>query len=450
MLLGAVPGCVLVLLMAAGELAVLPGLLGLAAVAAGSYALARLWVRDLARILWALHRAEPDGGGAPDPGPPLLSATARITQAADRLAAALAGREAEMRALLAAERDLVHRLPDPLVVLDGARQVQRTNAAAEAGFGTQLGSVLRHPGLRGALDRAQATGADQSAALSLGAPILRELEATVIPLLPPPGERGRFVVVLSDRTRERAVERMRADFVANASHELRTPLTGVIGFIDTLLGPAADDKPAQERFLRIMAEQAQRMNRLIDDLLSLSRIELTEHQIPRERVEAGLLLRRAVAAFEPRLKARGMELDLVLPDGGAAVWGDEDQLDQVMQNLLDNAVKYGRAGGTVRVGAVGAAGGRWPARPGLAIAVVDDGAGVAPEHLPRLTERFYRADKHRSRAVGGTGLGLAIVKHIVNRHQGRLLIESAAGRGTTVTVWLPAAAPEDSGAGGRA
>ncbi|MBC7801163.1 MAG: two-component sensor histidine kinase, partial [Gemmatimonadaceae bacterium] len=314
------------------------------------------------------------------------------------------------------------------------------NAAALAAFGTEMGAVLRHPGLRGAIDRALAQGEDQAAELSLPVPVAREVYATVMALDPPLSDGGRIVAVLSDRTRERAVERMRADFVANASHELRTPLASLIGFVDTLRGPAADDPPAQIRFLGIMAEQAQRMNRLIDDLLSLSRIELTEHQPPGARVRLPDLVHRLAAVFEPQVAARCIHLDVQIPAGLPRVLGDEDQLEQVLQNLLDNAVKYGRESGKVSVAAQRAVpGGRWPIRPGVTLSVTDDGNGIARAHIPRLTERFYRADKGRSRAVGGTGLGLAIVKHIVNRHRGQLLIESVEGAGTTVTVWLPEA-----------
>ena len=362
---------------------------------------ARLWTRDLVHITTRLQHGQVE-------------------------------RQAALEDVMRAEQALVQRLPDPLITLDATRQVQRTNDAARVAFGPGIGAVLRHPGLRGALDRAQADGLVQSAELSLIAPMAREVLATVIPLERPLADGGRFVVVLSDRTRERMVERMRADFVANASHELRTPLTSLIGFIDTLRGPAADDPPAQSRFLGIMAEQAQRMNRLIDDLLSLSRIELNEHQPPAARVEVAALLRRVIEVFEPRLEARRIRLELVVPETLPAVIGDPDQLDQVLQNLLDNAIKYGRDGGTLRVTAQAVAG-------HVSVAVGDDGAGVPRAQLPRLTERFYRADKHRSRAVGGTGLGLAIVKHIVSRHRGRLTIESTEGVGTTVTFTLPLA-----------
>jgi two-component system phosphate regulon sensor histidine kinase PhoR len=448
--LAAVPLGILLALALLGELAWGPAWLAAAVIAGGALVVAQLWVRDLRRVIWALHRVAPDGdGGAPhDQGAPLLSATAHITREAERLARDFAARQQAMQEIVRAEQALVRRLPDPMIVLGPGRAVHRTNEAAEAAFGPAIPAVLRHPGLRAAIDRALSDGQAQSAELSLPVPVSREVFATVIPLEPPLADGGRIVAVLSDRSRERAVERMRADFVANASHELRTPLASLIGFIDTLRGPAADDPPAQVRFLGIMAEQAQRMNRLIDDLLSLSRIELTEHQAPAELVDLVQLTRRLAAAFEPQVKARRMSLQIECPPDMPAVPGDEDQLEQVLQNLLDNAVKYGREAGTLRVTVQAAAPGKpWPPRPGVAVSVADDGAGIARSHIPRLTERFYRADKHRSRAVGGTGLGLAIVKHIVNRHRGQLAIESTEGMGTTVTVWLPQAAAPASTAG---
>jgi len=363
-----------------------------------------------------------------------------VRREAVRLRGLIARRAEEMAALRRADGAVLEHLPDPLIVLDAERIVRRANAAARAAFGADLGAVLRHPGLRAAIDRALSSGAPQNADLSLPVPVPREVHAALVALDPPLGDGGCLLMVLSDRTRERAVERMRADFAANASHELRTPLASLIGFIDTLRGPAADDAEAQRRFLGIMAEQAARMGRLIDDLLSLARIELTEHQAPEDSVDPAELVASLAASFEPRLAEHAAKLDLVVADGLPPVTADADQLAQVVQNLLDNALKYGRNGGTIRLTvAQSAAGGRWPGRPGVVFTVADDGAGIARTHLPRLTERFYRVDAGRSRAAGGTGLGLAIVKHIVNRHRGQLLIESTEGVGTTVSVWLPAA-----------
>ncbi len=372
----------------------------------------------------------------------------RFARRVERLTRLAARETAEVERLRRADAAVVERLPDPLIVLNAAGAPLRANAAAQAAFGADIAAVLRHPELRGAIERGFATGVTQTADLSLPVPVPRELRGSVVPLDPPLADGGRALVVLSDRTRERAVERMRADFVANASHELRTPLASLIGFIDTLRGPAADDPPAQRRFLGIMAEQAARMSRLIDDLLSLSRIELAEHQTPVERVELGKLLERLAAGFEPRLAGGGVRLALDLAPGLPAVTADADQLAQVVQNLLDNALKYGALPGTaagmagageLRLSAAPAQGGRWPARPGVVLAVADRGPGIPRAHLPRLTERFYRVDTGRSRAAGGTGLGLAIVKHIVNRHRGQLAIDSAEGAGTTVSVWLPSA-----------
>ena len=357
----------------------------------------------------------------------------------DRTARLLGQRADRLAERLHTEESIMGSLPDPLIVLGPDRAVLRANAAAHAAYGAEIPAVLRHPGLRAAIERTIARGTPESADLALPVPVEREVRATVYRLAG-----GPIAAVLSDRTRERALERMRADFVANASHELRTPLASLIGFIDTLRGPAADDPPAQARFLQIMGEQASRMNRLIDDLLSLSRIELTEHQLPTDAVALPDLLRLTAASFEPRVAQRGIALALDIPDDLPVVAGDDDQLGQVFQNLLDNALKYGREGGSVRVTAAPVPpGGRWPARPGVIVAVADDGAGIPREHLPRLTERFYRVDKGRSRAVGGTGLGLAIVKHIVNRHRGQLAIDSREGEGATFTVWLPARADSE-------
>ncbi len=428
--LAAIPILTVVALAVAGQLGLWP------AVAAGgldvlaAVGLARMWARDKAFVVAQVRRAA--DGALSDGLPPQLDgelgrALRLFRKRWDTLASQVRTEEA-----------IVEALPDPLIVIGPDRAVLRANAAAHAAYGAEISAVLRHPGLRGAIDRVLATGTAQGtsegADLSLPVPVPREVHATVFRL-----SGARMAAVLSDRTRERALERMRADFVANASHELRTPLASLIGFIDTLRGPAADDPPAQARFLAIMAEQAGRMNRLIDDLLSLSRIELTEHQAPTDNVALDDLLRFTAASFEPRITTRGIRLELDLAPDLPDVPGDEDQLGQVLQNLLDNAVKYGREGGTVRLAAARVPpGGRWPARPGVTVSVADDGAGIPRQHLPRLTERFYRVDTGRSRAVGGTGLGLAIVKHILNRHRGQLAIDSKEGEGATFTIWLPA------------
>lgn len=352
---------------------------------------------------------------------------------AERRVAALEADIRLMQGQLDSERALLERLPDPIILFGADRAIVRLNATARSTLGPGVPALLRHPGFRAALERAQQRGTDEFAEIGLPVPIARELHVSVLAM---PGITKQMLVVLSDRTRERAIERMRADFVANASHELRTPLTSLIGFIDTLRGPAADDPAAQARFLGIMAEQSQRMNRLIDDLLSLSRVELTEHVLPSGRVGVESLVDGLAAGFGPLLAGRQVTLGLDVASGLPDVTGDEDQLWQVLQNLMENAIKYGRDGGRV---VVAAQAGPRTGQAGVLISVRDDGPGIASTHIPRLTERFYRVNTHRSRAVGGTGLGLAIVKHIVSRHRGQLRIESVEGSGTTVTIWLPAA-----------
>ena len=422
----ALPIATAAILLACNWLSVAPAAALITAATAAGLAAAWLRGQEHAQILTTLRTLIEDG--RTPPGPP-----ATLKREMGRLLRQMGQRSDALLQRLLTEEAIIEALPDPLIVLAADRTVLRANAAARAAFGSELPSVLRHPVLRAAIERTADTTGPEAADLQLSVPVVREVHATVVRLAG-----GRVAAVLSDRTRERALERMRADFVANASHELRTPLASLTGFIDTLRGPAADDPPAQARFLQIMAEQAARMNRLIDDLLSLSRIELTEHRAPTDRVSIPEVIRWIAAAFEPRVLKRGIRLDLVAPEDLPSVMGDEDQLGQVLQNLMDNALKYGREGGTVRVTAEPARPDpRWPNRPGLTVAVADDGAGIPREHIPRLTERFYRVDKGRSRAVGGTGLGLAIVKHIVNRHRGQLAIDSREGEGTVFTVWLP-------------
>jgi two-component system phosphate regulon sensor histidine kinase PhoR len=439
-----VPVSAFMLLVVFGQAAPQPALLAALIVAATAFALALVWTRDLRALAELLHTVS-TGGAAPGavPGAGPMSMSPQILGEVQQLSATLGERSALVDQLLRAEETIVERLPDPLVVLGADRAVRRANAAARAAFGADIQAVLRNPDLRAAIDRAIAGGPaapPQTAGLRVPVPVPREVQAVVVGLDSPLSGGGGVLVVLSDRTREKMVERMRADFVANASHELRTPLASLIGFIATLRGPAADDPPAQARFLEIMAEQAERMNRLIDDLLSLSRVEIIEHQPPSGTVDLAELIDRILAGFEISFRQRGTTLDWQANPDLPPVQGDADQLEQVAQNLLDNALKYGRQGGTIRVRLDHAQpGGTFPARAGLVFSVADDGAGIPRQHLPRLTERFYRVDTGRSRAVGGTGLGLAIVKHIVNRHRGVLQIESEAGQGAKFSIWLPVA-----------
>jgi two-component system phosphate regulon sensor histidine kinase PhoR len=231
---------------------------------------------------------------------------------------------------------------------------------------------------------------------------------------------------------------MRVDFIANASHELRTPLATLAGFIETLQGPAAEDEPARRRFLEIMGREAARMSRLIDDLLSLSRIELDKHLRPQTALDVAPLIADVGRTLAMRLETDQRRLAITVAEGLPAVIADRDQVLQVLHNLVSNALKYGRSGTTITVDAarIDAAAGR---EAMVRITVGDNGEGIAPEHLPRLTERFYRIDTSRSRSMGGTGLGLAIVKHIVERHRGAFEIVSRPGEGSQVSFTLPLA-----------
>src|SRR5262245_61193539 len=252
------------------------------------------------------------------------------------------------------------------------------------------------------------------------------------------------LMTIRDLTPLRRVEEMRADFVANASHELRTPLAALSGFIETLQGPARDDAAARERFLAIMKQQAFRMARLIDDLLSLSRIELNVHVRPETPVDLVAVVRQVTDAMQMLARDRGVDVVVSAPAETVIVPGDRDELVRVFENLLENALKYGAAGKRVEIRIERAAGGSRLLE--AAVGVRDFGPGIPPEHLPRLTERFYRVDVAQSRAEGGTGLGLAIVKHILARHLGRLEIDSILGKGATFTVYLPRT--EEAGAFG--
>lgn len=245
------------------------------------------------------------------------------------------------------------------------------------------------------------------------------------------------LLTLQDVTPFEEAGQMRRDFVANVSHELRTPLTALAGFIETLRGPARDDSVARERFLGIMEHETSRMNRLVRDLLSLSRVESEQRIRPDEKLDVVGVIEAAVVALRPMAQENDVRLVFDAPAEPVLLTGDSDQLQQVFVNLLENGIKYGAKNVDVTVEIEQFSLDSHLRSPGVQIIVRDQGEGIDPRHLPRLTERFYRVDGHRSREMGGTGLGLAIVKHIVNRHRGRLKIESELGKGSKFTVILP-------------
>lgn len=329
---------------------------------------------------------------------------------------------------------LVAALPDAALVTNRAGLVLAANGQADAIFGfaatgLPVTAAIRMPGVLDAMTSAAKGGEAVRIAYEIRFPVPRWFEAHVAPLDPQmPGDPA-VLVVLRDLTREQRIERMRADFVANASHELRTPLASLSGFIETLQGAARNDEKARDRFLALMQAQAGRMGRLIDDLLSLSRIEINEHVAPTNAVDLALIARHVADILSGLASEMGCEIRLSLP-GPLLVNGDRDELVQVVQNLVENALKYGSSGKSILIEGRHADG-------KVELAVQDHGPGIAEEHIPRLTERFYRVSVQDSRARGGTGLGLAIVKHIAGRHRGRLIIQSAPGKGSRFTICLP-------------
>ncbi|MPZ36546.1 MAG: two-component sensor histidine kinase [Rhizobiales bacterium] len=340
-------------------------------------------------------------------------------------------------------------LPQPVIALDVQGEVVAANAPARAvapalRHGEPVSLALRVPEVLDAIRRAIASDVPQRVEFFERVPLERWHEAIVVPVALraqalQPATRL-ILLTLDDLTPLRRVEEMRADFVANASHELRTPLAALSGFIETLQGQARDDPAARTRFLSIMQAQATRMARLIDDLLSLSRIELNAHLRPSTRVELRNIIRQVVDGLQTLARDREVEVRVATSSDQVEVLGDRDELLRVFENLIENALKYAASGKRVDI-ALSADSSRNEAR----VAVRDHGPGIAPEHLPRLTERFYRVDVADSRAQGGTGLGLALVKHILNRHGGRLTIESVYGEGATFTAVLPLAAARAKG-----
>ena len=331
-------------------------------------------------------------------------------------------------------QSLAEALPDPALLLDRQGMVLAANrlAIAVAGLdptGQHVSHAIRAPNVLGALQQAIKTGQSVRTGLDLRVPVARSFDVTVAPLTGAGDSAA--LLLLRDLTREQSIERMRSDFVANASHELRTPLAALLGFIETLQGPARNDEKARTRFLNLMRGQAERMTRLINDLLSLSRIETSEHDRPTAVADLGQIARHVIENLGLLARENGVEVVVKIAEP-LAVRGSHDELVQVVQNLIENACKYASAGKRVEVEG---------ARTGavVTLTVRDHGPGIAAEHIPRLTERFYRVNVQDSRARGGTGLGLAIVKHILNRHHGRLSVQSELCQGSAFTVTLPAA-----------
>jgi two-component system phosphate regulon sensor histidine kinase PhoR len=333
---------------------------------------------------------------------------------------------------------LAAAVTDPLIVFDSAGVMVHANAAAHAAFGglrdgMSLPLLFRAPEMQAMLE-ALTSGTARSAAIDYGERLPVERVFRVSAAAVGQGT-GLGVLVFKDQSEARRIDRMRADFIANASHELRTPLASIAGFIETLRGPARDDAAARDRFLAIMQDQTGRMARLIDDLLSLSRLEMKPYLRPRTRVDLRHTLEAVIGSLAPLAQENKIAVERAFPEKPLDVPGEQDELFQVFQNLIENACKYGQSGGRV---IVSVAEGRDGPEPTVDVTVRDFGPGIAEEHIPRITERFYRVDATTSRAQKGTGLGLAIVKHILTRHGGWLSIRSEPGKGAAFTVHLPA------------
>lgn len=336
-------------------------------------------------------------------------------------------------------QDVIAALPLPTLIIDQTGKVAGLNAMTENLLGKNLvgrhfTTALRHPKL---VDAVESSLQDHVArrvsyqVIEHGSERHHDVHLTAI------ADTDLLLLSFQNATDLAQAEQMRRDFVANVSHELRTPLTAVMGFIETLRGPARDDAAARDRFLEVMAGEADRMNRLVGDLLSLSRVEADERVAPTLRLDLRDILKTTLVNLDPLARGKNVVLQCDPAQAPLHVIGDSDQLLQVFTNLVENAIKYGGAGQTVTISAQKSPHDPVLRGPAIDITIADQGPGIDPIHMPRLTERFYRADRHRNRALGGTGLGLAIVKHILNRHRGRLKIASQLGQGSQFTVVLP-------------
>ncbi len=376
-----------------------------------------------------------------------LGSTAELSDALKKLQASWDVKKKQMETIITEREILVDTLPDILIMVNDEKKIVRTNRAARAIFGQNLAGkflkdVIPNRYLLDAITSVINDLKGREIEFRIEDPVVRDFLA-IIERFPVPTAGGiSTVITMNDITELKSVEQMRADFVANASHELRTPLASIKGFVETLLGPARDDEPARIEFLKIMLEQSDRMQQLIGDLLSLSKIEMNIHSVPIEPMDLAVVLRKETDGLKRMAAEKNVRLVLSMHDNLPRVKGESNELAQVVHNLISNAIKYGHADSDVTITATMTS--ELPADINMrnltrvvALSVRDQGDGIPKQHLPRLMERFYRVDSARTRQVGGTGLGLAIVKGIVQRHRGAIVVDSVVGEGTQFSVYLP-------------
>ena len=427
---------------------------GAALIAGGVTVLALAWSvrRALGDIYRVMRFAEILGreGQAQMPATEMSGMFPEFTQAVETLRTAWGRESGRLGARASSAETILEGLPHPLILLNADRHIVRATVGARALLGAappgrDLSSLLRNPAVLEAADRVLQGGGRETIEFDIQFPTRRSLNAVIESLPSPAADGSTAVIALFDVTEIKQIHQMRSDFVANASHELRTPLSVLSGCVKTLQGPARDDAEARTRFLAMMEHHADRMTRLIEDLLSLSRIEMNENTAPSGRVDLSRVLSNVATSLELPASARSIDIVIEPGLGTREVVGDEGELGQLFHNLIDNALKYSREGAVVRIvqrEGAGPAPAPLPERARFVeVSVIDQGPGIPAEHIPRLTERFYRVDTARSREMGGTGLGLAIVKHVLNRHRGALTVESTLGEGSNFTVYLPVDPP---------
>ena len=406
------------------------------------FVMVRFGLGDVYRVLRFSESLARDGAAVPPPGR-MSGLFPEFSEAVTDLQQAWEQDRGQLDARASSAETMLENLPHPLILVDTERRIVRSTAGAldllgDIEPGRDLSGIIRNPDLLTAADRVLSGEADDGV-VEFDIPD-RSFSAQIQPLGSTETNNAGAVIAFYDMTEIRQVDRMRSDFVANASHELRTPLAVLNGCIKTLMGPARDDTEGSEKFLHMMEQHAERMTSLIEDLLSLSRIELNENTPPEDVVDIGDIMSTVSGALETVAGRRGIGIEVEPGIGGQKALGDQVEITQRIRNHVDNASKYSDENSVVRMRTRESAG---PGGKGeslfLEVSVQDEGAGIPAEHLPRLTERFYRVDTARSREMGGTGLGLAIVKHIVNRHRGTLVIESVEGEGSTFRVFLPLA-----------